>query len=348
MKKEQDLWDIAGTQLETPAEVERSIGGETSSEVGAEASVEASVLVAKGGGKISGKTGSTVSTGERRKFVSVTSWKVTRELKRSCTPVIIDDFHYIPRSQQGAITRSLKPLVFDGLPVVYLAIPHRRYDAVKVEREMNGRIELVEVPSWTEDELVQIAQLGFPLLNIKPHFDTSSKLAKEAQGSPHLMQEFCREICYQSGVKETSIRPRYVDPGFDYTIIFERVARVLGKNIYEKLAHGPRSRTVRLPRKLKNGKTADIYNVVLLALADLKPGVATIEYEEIRSSMKNVLDEELPGAHEVSRVLEQMAKISAMDESSVPVIDYEKDERKLHITDPFFAFFLKWGSDVMV
>lgn len=83
------------------------------------------------------------------------------------------------------------------------------------------------------------------------------------------------------------------------------------------------------------------------AEATAEAGVETVEYEELRNALRAVLDEELPQAHEVSRVLEQMAKISSLDESSVPVIDYEKEERKLHVTDPFFAFFLRWGSDVM-
>jgi hypothetical protein len=31
------------------------------------------------------------------------------------------------------------------------------------------------------------------------------------------------------------------------------------------------------------------------------------------------------------------------DEASTPVLDWEQNEQKLHVTDPFFAFFLKWG-----
>jgi hypothetical protein len=161
------------------------------------------------------------------------------------------------------------------------------------------------------------------------------------------MQEFCRNICYKSGFRETPPQPRSINPNFDYAIIFREVARDLGKSIYDKLAKGPRQRTDRLLRKLKNGKSVDIYKVVLLGLAHLKPGVQTIEYEELRNALRLVLDEELPQAHEISRVLEQMAKVSSLDESSVPVIDYEKDDRKLHVTDPFFAFFLRWGAEVM-
>jgi hypothetical protein len=304
--------------------------------------------MARAGAKMAGKGTWGSSTAETTKFTPHTPWSVIERVKKSHIAVVIDDFHYLSRDLQGSITRFLKPLVFDGVPVVYLAIPHRRYDAIKVEREMNGRIEVVEVPSWTDVELAEIAQLGFPLVNIAPHFDTSTMLAKEAQGSPHLMQEFCKDICHKSDVHETAELMRHINPDYNYSRIFHTVAEELGKNIFEKLARGPRSRTDRMPRRLKTGQTADIYKVVLLALADLKPGVTTVEYETLRSSIKNVLDDVLPDAHQVSRVLEQMARISSMDESSVPVIDYEKDERKLHITDPFFAFFLKWGTAVMV
>jgi hypothetical protein len=77
------------------------------------------------------------------------------------------------------------------------------------------------------------------------------------------------------------------------------------------------------------------------------PGIGADEYDELRTAIRAVLDEELPQAHEAARVLEQMAKVSSLDESSVPVIDYEKEERKLHVTDPFFAFFPSWGAEFM-
>jgi hypothetical protein len=42
-----------------------------------------------------------------------------------------------------------------------------------------------------------------------------------------------------------------------------------------------------------------------------------------------------------------MAAIAATDQSSTPVIDFEETDRKLHITDPFFAFYLRWGELIL-
>lgn len=86
-----------------------------------------------------------------------------------------------------------------------------------------------------------------------------------------------------------------------------------------------------------------IYRVVLLALSHLSPGLQTVEYEQLRTAIREILAEQIPQAGEVTRVLEKMAEIASSDESSTPVLDWEKEDQKLHITDPFFAFFLKWG-----
>jgi hypothetical protein len=39
-----------------------------------------------------------------------------------------------------------------------------------------------------------------------------------------------------------------------------------------------------------------------------------------------------------------MAEIASSDEASTPVIDWDKEDQQLHVTDPFFAFFMKWGA----
>jgi len=342
-----DFWEGVAHQLGAIQEQEVAETRETGAEIAGELALETNVFIAKGTGKVAPKLGTRRGKTTKRRLAISPPIQCTRMMQASKIPLVIDDFHYVDRQLQGQITRVLKPLVFDGVPVVYLAIPHRRFDAVKVEREMNGRVHNVPVPMWETDELMQIAQLGFPLLNIKPHPDTSRRLAVEAQGSPHLMQEFCKKICFLSNLEEASDPPRAINPNFAYERIYRDVAKDLGKNIYDKLAQGSRQRSDRLQRKLVNGKTSDIYRVVLIALADLKPGVETVDYERLRGAIRNVLDDALPQAHEVSRVLEQMAKISSTDESSVPVIDYEKDDRRLHITDPFFAFFLRWGRAII-
>jgi hypothetical protein len=222
-----------------------------------------------------------------------------------------------------------------------IAIPHRKYDAVKVEREMTGRLEPITIPPWEIDELLAIPTEGFRLLNIRADDDIKSHLAAEAYGSPHLMQEFCRELSRANNVQETAESPISI-LRIDSSL-FRKVAEGTGKVVFDKLATGPRQRTDRIDRQLKDGEKVDIYRAVLLALAHLRPGLDTISYEQIRSALRELLVTNVPQGHEVTRVLEKMSEIASSDEASTPVLDWEREEQKLHITDPFFAFFLKWG-----
>lgn len=169
-------------------------------------------------------------------------------------PLIVDDFHYIERNVQTSIVRALKSPIMHGLPVIFIAIPSRKFEVIKVEREMTGRIEMFEIPSWTVDELMEIANKGFKELNVDVPYNIKLTIARVAMGSPHLMQEFCKELCIKNRI------------------------------------------------------------------------------------------EEIPQLHEVSRVLEKIAEISYNDGVSTPVIDWDKEEAILTITDSFFAFYLRWSD----
>jgi len=101
---------------------------------------------------------------------------------RNCA-LIIDDFHYLSPDVQGEVVRALKPAVFDGLPVLLLAVPHRRYAAVKVEEELGNRVKHVPIPPWGCNELGRIGELGFPVLKLAVADEIIEKLAVEAHGS---------------------------------------------------------------------------------------------------------------------------------------------------------------------
>lgn len=255
--------------------------------------------------------------------------------------LVVDDFHYLPRELQGRVVRSLKGEIFKGFPAIFIAIPHRRYDAVRVEREMNGRLEPIQVPDWSIEELMEIAAKGFPLLGMTISPRLTRDLASEAYGSPHLMQEFCKALAKRTERGSNT----QADKQFDESLYVE-IAEHTGRVVFDKLASGPRQRTDRKARRLAGGGEADIYRVVLMALSRIEPGMRRINYETLRGAIRDLLiSDDIPQAHEVTRVLEKMAEIASKDEMSVKVLDWDKEEQILHVTDPFFAFFLKWARD---
>lgn len=340
VKVEDDLWSSVLEQLDAYTDHETGAEAGATSTISGKAKAGANYIVVKGEGEVGveHERAKSTSTGRARKVSNRVA--ALAALRQEARPLVIDDFHYLPKDLQGGVVRALKPLVFDGVPVVLIAIPHRRYDAVRVEREMTGRILPMIIPTWSESELSFIPSKGFPLLLMDVPDSIALALAKQAIGSPHLMQEFCRGIAKHA----TSNQIAAIEPDLDLTPIFRDVANTIGRPIFEKLAKGPRQRSDRVKRKLKNGGEADIYELVIHALAHLKPDLVTLEYEDLRAAIREVASGNIPQLHEVARVLKHMATIASTDQSSTPVIDFDETDKKLHITDPFFAFYLRWGE----
>lgn len=342
--EERDLWDLVIEQLNLFQSYQVQKQTEIAGTVSGKAATEGSIFVAKTsgeiGGSIAGKTADSETSGQQL----TSRVAALKGLRESGTPLVIDDFHYLSKELQGSIVRALKPLVFNGIPVVVIAIPHRRYDALKVEREMTGRLAQIEIPPWEDHELAFISKTGFNLLNRFVDGSIENKLVRESIGSPHLMQDFCRTICKHKQLAVASEQEALSLTETELEAVFKDVAETIGRPIFEKLARGPRQRTDRIQRKLKDGTTVDIYVLILHALAHIRPGLVTLEYEDLRFAIRDISEGDLPQLHEVARVLKHMATIAATDESSTPVIDFEEEDKKLHITDPFFAFYLRWGN----
>ncbi|MHB1309446.1 MAG: hypothetical protein ACYC23_20430 [Limisphaerales bacterium] len=341
---EDDFWTTVIDQLNLFQSSEVAEEKENAAEFSASGTIGANFLVAKGEAEVGG-TYSTArrATTTRSRSVSprVAALGGLRAARRA---LVIDDFHYLPKDLQGELIRALKPLVFDGLPVVIIAIPHRRYDAVKVEKEMTGRILPVGIPTWSVEELQFIPSTGFPLLAGSLSDRQAQRLAEESIGSPHLMQEFCRAICKTHGITTTFGGKAADVADGPLEAVFAETADTIGRPIFEKLARGPRQRSDRIARKLKTGQEVDIYGLVLHALASRRPGLITLEYEDLRSAIRDITAQDPPQLHEVARVLKHMSDIAATDQSSTPVLDFDEEDKRLHITDPFFAFYLRWGN----
>lgn len=340
---ENSFWEIIVEKADLFTEKEYVEQNMESSTIEAEGSIEGNVLVVKGTATTKGTAGVENVSGRNLKRTIASKVAAINMLQSEEIPLVVDDFHYIDKKIQKSIVRALKAPIMHGLPVIFIAIPNRKYDAVEVEREMTGRIENIEMPVWEEEELKSIAEQGFGALNIKVSSLLITKLSQSAYGSPFLMQEFCRTLCQNCEIEEYMEKEQYISDNIDIKNVFIEIAEHSGRSIFNKLKRGPRARSDRKKRVLQSGEETDIYGVVLEGLKALKPGVESMPYELLRNNIKNVLAENPPQKNEISRVLDQIAKISYTDTSSTPVIDWQRDDDIITVTDPFFAFFLRWA-----
>lgn len=272
-------------------------------------------------------------------------------LRRAKRTIVIDDFHHVDPGVQHQIVRGVKDLVFEGVTVILVAVPHRAADVVRAEPEMKKRVEHLQITPWSQSELEAIARRGFDALNIDCPDALSRELALESYGSPHLMQEFCLQICKRNDVRETLDDRLSVIWDGHLKQFFRSLADQDGEDeTYRKLAQGPRHRTDRKRRTLRDGTVTDLYGVVLAAIAETGPKTE-IDWTEIRSALRKVMRDEPPRKREYTNALEHMSKIArdlVFDEKNRryigdPALEFDSELDKLHISDPFFAFQLRWA-----
>lgn len=143
----------------------------------------------------SGSTQETVSAS----YQNVPMLAALRKLTDEGVALLVDDFHYIPSDVQRAIIQALKGPIFRGLSVILLAVPHRAFDPITVEDELQGRFRHVPIPPWILDDLALIPDRGFRALNVECPKELSRRICRESFGNPLLVQEICSEICASAG-----------------------------------------------------------------------------------------------------------------------------------------------------
>lgn len=258
--------------------------------------------------------------------------------------LVIDDFHYISSEVQTLIIRSLKQAVFDGLSVILILIPHRMHQAATAEMDVDGRTYTLPIPEWRPPELFAIAEIGFRELGVRVKATTINILVQECFQSPHLMQDFCSSMCDDWKVYETNTGVlRTLDFIKGDQNFFERFAKdTLNPEAFRALQKGP-ERTNRMERAMKTGGSCDTYQAVLMALKKINV-MSPVRWTDLRKGLQEILIDE-PQQHEVTRVLEKMDEI-AKERDGEPVIDYLKKQKELHLVDPFFRFYVRWGSQI--
>jgi hypothetical protein len=257
--------------------------------------------------------------------------------------LLVDDFHYVDPSIQKTIIQAVKGPVMAGLTVFLLAVPHRAFDPITVENEIEGRFKHIEIPPWSVDDLELIPKRGFPALNIDCPNAVQRRICEEAFGNPLLVQEACSELCLENDIDKTQPKSTKID-GSKLDSAFAEIARSKGFPKFEKLKKGPQARKARQPRSLADGTEEDIYSTIMMAIAASGPKAKT-SYDDIRASMKDVLAEgaKMPQKNEITSALSHMSAIAKKDIKGEPPLEWVRDDDDLIITDPFLLFYMKYA-----
>ncbi|HHY2677473.1 TPA: hypothetical protein ACV439_005523 [Bacillus toyonensis] len=342
IKEENDLWRIIVDKLSIPLTATQEESEDETTTVGGKVSGTLSIKIAKVQGTVNNDGALKKGTKTVKSYNYDSRVQCIDFLLKNSIPLLIDDFHYIDQTIQKDIIRSLKNAVSDGLKVILISVPHREYDSIKVEQEMNGRVSQIRVTPWGTEELSEIAKKGFKALNINYPEEIVKEFTEQSFRSPHLMQEFCFYLCLENDFDESKETMEDLNPPSSYEDFFEEIVETSTSNVvFEKLVSGPTSKD-RKERYFKNGRQGDIYEAVMATLTELD-STKPITPDDIRKKLQELLENKsVPQRSEITRVLTQMDKIAKDELVGEPAIDFKDDA--LYIVDPFFIFYLRWAN----
>lgn len=339
IRSEADFWLHAAYKLNVPNTASKSDAQTSTTTTNAEGSGGIPGII-QGKGGLSQAEATQLSSGLTYSNVLVLA--VIRKLVDSKVSILVDDFHYIPHDAQGAIIQALKSAVFEGVPVFLLAVPHRAFDPLTVEREVEGRFRHISIPQWSLDDLIKIPEAGFPALNIKLKREIQRRICEDSFGNPLLVQEICSEFCLANGIRERQGRTVEVD-GSLLEATYKEMAESKGFPTYQRLRRGPEGRRSRQVRPMRAGGEEDIFTALLVALARLGPKART-GFEDIKGALRQVIaaEAQMPPRAEILSGLTAMSDAARDRVQGEPPLEWVAEDELLVITDPFLMFFMKW------
>jgi hypothetical protein len=205
--------------------------------------------------------------------------------------IFLDDFHYIHAAVQADVARQIKAATERGIRICVATVPHRADNVVRNNPELRGRLAQVDTTFWTPFELQQIATNGFQKLLVEINPEVTLRLAREACGSPQLMQRICLDLCFVLRIeKEFSEQRRF-------NLTEEQVRQTLEQSashsdfstMVANMHQGPKTRgTERKEHRLTDGTNGDAYRVLLRAIAHGDPSM-DLPYPEAHGAHRSCL-----------------------------------------------------------
>lgn len=254
--------------------------------------------------------------------------------------LVIDDFHYASTEMQMKMAQQLKDAIRRELKVVVVSLPHRADDAIRQNADLSGRLSLINIETWKEEDLKKIAIKGFDKLEIKIADNIAEKLAIECLTSPQLMQYICLSICtLLEDEKKQEVNDEILEKAYRFTTInfnYADVVSVLVKG------PNPRGQQRKLYRTV-DGKELDLYGIIVESLAK-NPPMTELDFESFYNRIFNVIEENDRLKLEKQTVRNHLNHLQELLEGKEEIYRaIEWKDGKVYVLDPLFLFYLRWG-----
>ncbi|WP_178019617.1 TIR domain-containing protein [uncultured Paenibacillus sp.] len=241
--------------------------------------------------------------------------------------IIIDDFHRLNEHIKAKIADYMKTLADEEdeeTKLIIVGINKAGDTLVKFAKDLNNRIDTIKFERNPTESILELVAKGEAALNIR--IGSKNKIAEEANGSFHIAQMICHELCIMSGVTEKVEKLKQLDTNIE--VVKEKVFEELGRAFFEtaqKFATGPKLR--------REGRAPYLYMLYWLATSNewsLSLKQAAIDHPERKGSIEQVVEKRF-----LESFLENNESLFA------DVLHYDPITNILSVEDPKFVYFIR-------
>jgi hypothetical protein len=250
--------------------------------------------------------------------------------------IVLEDFHYLAPEVQRMFASDLKTFFERSkISFVIVGVWLEANRLVVYNGDLAGRITSIPADTWTTDGLETVIRCGEPLLNVAFSAEVVADLVARSQKNVGLLQEACRQMCLEAGVKTTA----------DQTVHFRELAQV--ERAYAYVADQLAARYANVISQFSEGlrdQELHMYKWIMHSVIHAQDWQRRtgLKAQEIYRH----IDKHHPtrrrnlAANNVTAALKNVAKVQHHAKTQPIVFDYDEAHARLRVVDNQFLLYL--------
>lgn len=246
---------------------------------------------------------------------------------RDIGTIIVDDFHRLDDRTKEKLSDFMKLLADSGDPkskLILIGINKAGDHLIRFAHDLGMRIDIFKIESNSDEKIEELISLGEAVLNIKMR--DKAAVAKRAQGSFHIAQLLCHNLCVEAGVTETAAAPANIDYSVDAVV--EKVMADLTRQFMTPAVEFAQGSKIR-----REGRAPYLHMLKWLSESE-DWSLDLPEMARVHSAHKGSIVQVMDKGH-LETLLRDKAEILQ------PHFHYEASTRILSVEDPKMIFFLR-------
>jgi len=274
---------------------------------------------------------------------------VSELIKRTGTGkfIILENFHYLDEDRQKQFAFDLRTFQEVGVRFVILGVWREKNRLAQYVGDLLDRTVEVPVEPWEENDFRRVAETGAEKLNIGFSPIVVDNCVQGSFSSVGVFQELLKEVCRLAGVTEHRQMKETINDG-------DLVKKATATKGEEYGSRHQRALESIAAGYSGAGHTEREGNVPLFLPYYLVKTILEAGYPGIANGMpRNVIQDAIKRMHhrgedvrpsDMSNLLYNLAKLQAAKSISPPIIDFDRNTKRLQVVDSTFYFFLKFAN----